>query len=694
MSGSGFDADHLRQVLQKLGDVKDEDFEGMNISRRDSDNFRKVIKALSTEKQKLRGVMVEDGPVPATHVKRFAFAREPLYPMYVMSVKDALELTEMHHHQELLRKGKVVRRTPGMIIIFVSHQWLGFSHPDKHMKQFRVLQQALRNLIGGMKVKMCPFTSTLFKQLESQFQDEDISTLGDAYIWYDFFCVPQLTDFLAATPRASLSQDHRKISFLGSDAGEGVDAVGKSMEEVQQQQRDAINSIPIYVQTCDHFFVCAPTESHDDTERVVSLETWGRRGWCRTEMGCHYFSPKDRPVVVCISKEDRIVETFPFAWLHNQPAQGEFSCEADRRHIKQVMATLCHDRIQYLRQKGRDFEPRFLTAMLPWLASGISPRAENLNDWLHKYSFSDHKEAGPLGWAPIHFAALEGNVAILDQLVDLGESVNRRTAAGDPPAFGTIDIGVQIPGMTPLMCAAFYIPTGADAVKVAQFLFEHRADFSIKAAGGETALHMASAGAASDGILVNYLIDNKADIECTNDASETPLVKACFFCPAGSKFPNAGHVQQLVRRGANLEGATSARPMQPSALRVAAGTSDVEAVEFLLTHRADVNGSRDYAGKIEDVEMSSLPETISKSYVKGSVQHLCGGTPLHWAAFYGNTKTVEFLLASGADPSRKNQLGQTAKDVAEKEAQASVINMLEKESACCRRVGCWSPWSL
>lgn len=601
--------------------------------------------------------------------------------MYVMSVKDALEMTEMRHHQVLVREGKVIRCTQGMMIIFLSHQWLGLAHPDRNMIQFRTLQQALENLMTGkVAVKLCPFFSVVFKQLKCNFDQECVSSLGDAYIWYDYFCVPQLTEFLSAERGACLAQDHRNICLDGSDAGVRADALGKSRKEVQEQQRAAIKSIPHYVQFCDHFFAVAPAACHDDTKQSVSLESWARRGWCRAEMGCHYLSKKARPSMIFITKEDRVIETYPFAWLHNQPVQGEFACEADREFIGEMMADLCQNRIEYLRQTGQEFEPRFLTAMLPWLAPGMCMREDDLNSWLRAYGFRDHKEAGNLGWAPIHFAALEGNISILDKLVDLGELVTRKTAEGDPPPLGVIDIGMQIPGMTPLMCAAFYIPVGASSVKVAHFLLQHQADINATCAGGETALHMAAAGAASDGMLVKFLVDSKADIESLNDARETPLLKASFICPAGSKFPNKPAIRQLVEQGAKLSGASSIRPLQHSALKAVAGTGGVDELRFLLTSRACINGSQDYKIKPVDIEMSGLPEEIRESCIKDSVPHLYGGTPLHWATYFGNVENVNSLLALGADPLVKNEMGRTPRDVAEHEAQEECLRTFELHS--------------
>ena len=54
------------------------------------------------------------------------------YPMYVIPVKTLLELQQWEPHQNLLAKGKLVEVTPevDLEIVFVSHQWTSFEHPD------------------------------------------------------------------------------------------------------------------------------------------------------------------------------------------------------------------------------------------------------------------------------------------------------------------------------------------------------------------------------------------------------------------------------------------------------------------------------------------------------------------------------------------------------------------------------------
>ena len=73
--------------------------------------------------------------------------------MYVVPMSRFLstEFTKFEPHQDLLASGKVIEATPAMVgnIIFVSHQWVGFDHPDPDGEQFAALRIALTRLISG-----------------------------------------------------------------------------------------------------------------------------------------------------------------------------------------------------------------------------------------------------------------------------------------------------------------------------------------------------------------------------------------------------------------------------------------------------------------------------------------------------------------------------------------------------------------
>ena len=55
------------------------------------------------------------------------------YPMYVMPVSEVLKLDELLPHEEL--KDKLVEWRPGMAkVLFCSHTWLKYKHPDDNAK--------------------------------------------------------------------------------------------------------------------------------------------------------------------------------------------------------------------------------------------------------------------------------------------------------------------------------------------------------------------------------------------------------------------------------------------------------------------------------------------------------------------------------------------------------------------------------
>merc|ERR1712136_93776 len=578
------------------------------------------------------------------------------FPMYVMSVADALSLNELLHHQELREQGLLRLWTPGLLTIFVSHQWMGFKHPDADKAQFHVLQMALANLLRGLKVEMCAITAEVFQQTESYLTRAECKRLEDAYIWYDYFCVPQVAPYVEV-----VVQDHRgKVAQ-------------PEFKPIVDQMTAAVDSLPIYVQHSDHFFVLAPSGAHSDTGDAVNLESWVKRGWCRLEMCSHFLSLKEKPTCIMVTGSHRATETYPFAWVHNQPLQGQFSVESDRDRMADILRHGCGCKLSHLASHIKVFERRLLTALDHWLSR--RPLEVAMPEWLKVYGFGSMLEAGQLGWAPVHFAAVEGNLDILTLLLDAGESVNRKTTGGSAPPWGVVNLSMQVPDMTPLMCAVFYIPSGSHASTVTQFFIQRGASVTMTAGGGDTVLHFAAGGAAADGTVVDLLLDASADLSVTNDSHETPLSKACFMCPAGSKFPNQECAKQLVRRGSTLV-ASSLRPVQPSPLRCAAGTADTGYVRFLLDCRADVNGSGDYFSSLVDFEMTSLPESIRQSCIRECVDRLYGATPLHWAAHYGNKEAVEVLLHSRADLNALNFKGHTAADVAKFANHTEVLEFL------------------
>ena len=107
------------------------------------------------------------------------------------------------------------------IIVFVSHQWLGFTAPDPDCVHYPVIIEAVRTLCA-----------------------QEGCDPGEVYVWCDYFSIPQAN---------------------------------------RRTQKAAIDSIPQYASNATFFLACAPDTYHVDLRQPVNGATYLRRGWCRLE---------------------------------------------------------------------------------------------------------------------------------------------------------------------------------------------------------------------------------------------------------------------------------------------------------------------------------------------------------------------------------------------------------------------------
>jgi len=120
------------------------------------------------------------------------------YDMYLVSLTTLIHLlgdeeerkkNKNISHQELLERGELTRFEDlpmGAFVMFISHQWNGFDHPDPTGVLMKCLVNMLMKLQKGEidHVEMDPFHQLLYKHNYTTKSKEWKQLLSRAYIWY------------------------------------------------------------------------------------------------------------------------------------------------------------------------------------------------------------------------------------------------------------------------------------------------------------------------------------------------------------------------------------------------------------------------------------------------------------------------------------------------------------------------------
>jgi len=188
---------------------------------------------------------------------------------------------------------------------------------------------------------------------------------------------------------------------------------------------------------------------------------------------------------------------------------------------------------------------------------------------------------------------------------------------------------------------------GVSAVLTA--LYHGKREIAVLLLARKPRLDVFEAAAAGEAGRVQELIDGDPTLAGAFASDGfTPLGLAAFF-----KRPDV--VKVLLERGAD-PAPPSANPQAFTALHSAAasdaGTRDMAIVRALVEAGAPVNAR------------------------SGS-----GTTPLHTAAFLGDTEVALLLLSRGADPRVASQDGKTPIDLARAQGHAELAELMERQAA-------------
>ena len=324
-------------------------------------------------------------------------------PMWVVKLSDVLEMEgSPMMHQDLMKKGLLVQRQENFVVIFVSHQWLGRYHPDRFGEQLKVLQSALRNILTGkMKIE-----NDLMSQMVGDFRKltpQERARINDAYIWMDWFSVPQ----------GAFAQSLHSAPQLAEDSFEAI---------------NCIRSIPYYVDSCDFFLALVPSLQHNDTGEECNYRSWLRRGWCRTEMWCKLLSETSTTPIVTVTSETSAAFISPHRWVHFPVPMGEFSVEEDRKACSQVIHSALALKIQCLgKDKNKLDIYRFFVARLEcWC--GLPSATRSLERFLEDFKFENTQVAikQKKGMGAIACAVASFDLRMMRTFAQFGAPVNTR----------------------------------------------------------------------------------------------------------------------------------------------------------------------------------------------------------------------------------------------------------------------------
>merc|ERR1711871_1527200 len=270
---------------------------------------------------KLRGTKVEKkNRVVAMLGKRMSTATPIQHEMWLISLENLLMLygkegyrRVMAVHQELKRQHLL---TPwhsvgsDAEIVFVSHEWLSWAHPDPQGRQLRVLCRVIERLKRGeLDTEMDPMHTILYKhKFTTKAKDWQVM-LKRTYFWVDWFSMPQ--------PGAE------KIEDIGKE----------EMSVLQTEGSKAIRSIPAYVERSDFILILVPSLYHNDRKVPTCYRTWRRRGWCLLELYAAAMArDSSNPPLLVRSKRGTPMWMSPLEILKLSIGMAEFTC-CQRNHV-------------------------------------------------------------------------------------------------------------------------------------------------------------------------------------------------------------------------------------------------------------------------------------------------------------------------------------------------------------------------
>ena len=219
---------------------------------------------------------------------------ERQFPMYVLPLDEVELLERFVPHEDIIDKLVEWKRGMGDVL-FVSHTWLGNSHPDPHGTKLKLVQRLVRRMQSKTSQSIEGHAIAVAWYGPKRVRVTAAAMRRCRYLWIDFLSVPQ------RNPAA---------------------------------QNLAIQSIFSYVHDAAIFVVVAGPWKNEESGQWRDCRQWMRRGWCRLEMLANALSPSVKQVVLAESAAS--IEShgpsglFGQQWFTSPVGEADFSVEGTR----------------------------------------------------------------------------------------------------------------------------------------------------------------------------------------------------------------------------------------------------------------------------------------------------------------------------------------------------------------------------
>ncbi|CAE8695227.1 unnamed protein product [Polarella glacialis] len=574
-------------------------------------------------------------------VGKVAFAVQE-FPMYVVSMSDFLEMKAVLPHEELMAQGLLVSYTKQLgPALFISHQWCRPHHPDPDFEQMTVLQEALRNVLSGEVKIGTSLLASLFNGMGIGIDEVQAQDLHSAYIWYDFFAVPQCLSHASNHPETELTDF-----------------------------QSAIRSIPSYVDQCNYFIILAPPILRPDLNDSLDYSTWCSRGWCRVERLVMHIAFNKTPVIL-VRASHHVILLPGLDYFQNPPGLGSFTMESDKGLVRELLEGVVLRQLEKLLDQGKLHHYRMLMSLREALFEGLGDgkrlvppsivaliesaaikRSQALiyfDTFLLKYGFGSPCEKDEAGWTPLHYAAVAGDSLIMRSLIALQANVSMALPSHDA------DFCV-LAGHTPIALSVRFSRNVAATRCLLQSGVSANETISLR---GFVPLHVWAQLGSSE--VLDCLVAFRADLNNVSNSWNFGPVQ-CAACLGATSA-----IGLLVKAKASASSGSSAlTPLHLASMNFELGIADAR---MLVKAGCTVDARVDLGYDNPLGALVCAGAVLHRLGHDGNLPkwafHVSGATAVLLAMTTGNFGFAQGLLEARADPQLKNYRGITAFEAAE-----------------------------